>query len=40
MSWEVEVTDEFANWFATSADADQDAVDFTIDLLIVRDKKD
>ena len=40
MSWDVEVTDEFANWFATCADADQDAVDFAVDLLIVRDKKD
>ena len=39
MFWDVEVTDEFANWFATSADADQGAVDFTVDLLIAQGPK-
>lgn len=34
MSWEVEVTDEFAVWFGALSDAAQSAVDFGVDLLI------
>lgn len=34
MSWDVEHTDEFGNWFVALSDADQDAIDFTVDLLI------
>jgi len=33
VSWEVEYTDEFGVWFAGLVDADQDAIDFTVDLL-------
>lgn len=31
--WDVEHTDEFAGWFADLSDGDQDAIDFTVDLL-------
>ena len=33
MSWEVENTNEFGSWFVTLGEADQDAIDFTVDLL-------
>lgn len=33
MSWEVENTDEFGSWFVTLGEADQDAIDFTVELL-------
>ena len=33
MSWEVEYTDEFSGWFVDLSEADQDAIDFTVDLL-------
>jgi hypothetical protein len=36
MTWEVENTDEFASWFVTLSEMDQDAIDFTVDLLIAR----
>lgn len=36
MSWEVENTDEFGNWFVELGEADQDAIDFTVDLLIAQ----
>ena len=34
MSWDVENTDEFGAWFVDLSEADQDAIDFTVDLLI------
>jgi hypothetical protein len=34
MSWDVENTDEFASWFVDLNETDQDAIDFTVDLLI------
>jgi hypothetical protein len=34
MSWDVEITDEFGSLFADLSEADQDAIDFTVDLLI------
>lgn len=34
MAWDVEHTDEFAVWFTALADVDQDAIDFSVDLLI------
>lgn len=36
MSWDVEHTDEFEGWFVELAEADQDAIDFTVDLLIAQ----
>jgi hypothetical protein len=36
MSWDVEITDEFVRWFADLIEPDQDAIDFTVDLLIVQ----
>ncbi len=36
MTWEVEATDEFADWFVDLDEPDQDAVDFTVDLLIAQ----
>ncbi len=34
MTWDVEHTDEFADWFVTLAEVEQDSIDFTVDLLI------
>ena len=34
MSWDVEITDEFGEWFGRISDADQDAIDFTVDMLM------
>ncbi len=34
MTWDVEHTDEFAAGFISLAESDQDAIDFTVDLLI------
>jgi hypothetical protein len=34
MSWDVEATDEFGTWFGGLSEVDQDAIDFTVDLLI------
>ena len=39
MSWEVENTDEFGEWFGDLPPADQDAIDFTVDLLIAQGSK-
>ena len=36
MTWDVEVTDEFGIWFAGLGDTDQDAIDFTVDLLMAQ----
>jgi hypothetical protein len=36
MSWDVENTDEFGSWFVDLSEADQDAIDFTVDLLIAQ----
>jgi hypothetical protein len=36
MSWDVENTDEFGDWFVDLSEADQDAIDFTVDLLIAQ----
>lgn len=36
MSWDVEHTDEFGEWFVELSEADQDAIDFTADLLIAQ----
>ncbi len=36
MNWEVETTDEFVSWFGGLRRPDQDAIDFTVDLLIVQ----
>lgn len=36
MSWDVENTDEFGGWFVDLSEADQDAIDFTVDLLIAQ----
>jgi len=36
VSWEVENTDEFAGWFVNLTEADQDAIDFAVDLLIAQ----
>lgn len=33
MTWDVENTDEFGSWFVHLSEADQDAIDFTVDLL-------
>jgi hypothetical protein len=34
VSWEIEFTDEFGDWFKELTEDDQDAIDFTVDLLI------
>ena len=34
MAWEVENTDEFAEWFDALAEIDQDSIDYSVDLLI------
>ena len=34
MAWDVEHTDEFAGWFVTLEEVDQDSIDFSVDLLI------
>lgn len=34
MVWDVEHTDEFGQWFTSLGEADQDSIDFTVDLLI------
>jgi hypothetical protein len=39
MSWDVENTDEFGEWFGDLSRADQDAIDFTVDLLIAQGPK-
>lgn len=39
MSWDVENTDEFGVWFVDLIEADQDAIDFTADLLIEQGPK-
>lgn len=39
MSWDVENTDEFGEWFGDLARGDQDAIDFTVDLLIAQGPK-
>lgn len=31
--WEIEVTDQFAEWFAALSPGDQDAIDFSVGLL-------
>lgn len=36
MGWDVENTDEFASWFASLSEADQDAIRFTVELLMVQ----
>jgi len=36
MSWDVENTDEFGDWFLDLSETDQDAIDFTVDLLIAQ----
>jgi len=36
MSWDVENTDEFGSWFVDLSETDQDAIDFTVDLLITQ----
>lgn len=36
MSWDVENTDEFGGWFVDLSETDQDAIDFTVDLLMVQ----
>ncbi|MBC7669498.1 MAG: type II toxin-antitoxin system RelE/ParE family toxin [Gemmatimonadaceae bacterium] len=36
MSWDVENTDEFGSWFVDLSETDQDAIDFTVDLLIAQ----
>lgn len=36
MSWEVENTDEFGSWFVALNEADQDAIRFTVNLLIAQ----
>ena len=39
MSWDVENTDEFGTWFVDLSEGDQDAIDFTVDLLIEQGPK-
>jgi hypothetical protein len=34
MPWEVEVTNEFAEWFESLGENDMDSIDFSVDLLI------
>ena len=36
MDWDVENTDEFVDWFVGLSRADQDSIDFTVDLLIAQ----
>ena len=36
MAWDVEHTDEFAEWFVALGEVDQDSIDFTVDLLIAQ----
>lgn len=36
MSWDVESTDEFGSWFVDLSETDQDAIDFTVDLLLAQ----
>lgn len=36
VSWDVEHTDEFEDWFVDLPEADQDAIDFTVDLLMAQ----
>ena len=36
VNWEVEYTDEFGGWFVTLSESDQDAIDFTVDLLMAQ----
>jgi hypothetical protein len=36
VSWDVENTDEFGSWFVDLSETDQDAIDFTVDLLIAQ----
>ena len=36
MNWDVEHTDEFGDWFVDLPEADQDAIDFTVDLLMAQ----
>lgn len=39
MTWDVEHTDEFANWFVALGEVDQDSIDFTVDLLMAEGPK-
>ena len=39
MVWDVEHSDEFAVWFMSLGEADQDSIDFTVDLLIEQGPK-
>lgn len=36
MAWDVEVTDEFTDWFRALVGGDQDSIDFAVDLLIAQ----
>lgn len=36
VSWDVENTDEFGSWFAGLGEADQDAIRFTVELLMAQ----
>lgn len=36
MNWDVEVTDEFKSWFVDLSEADQDAIRFTVNLLMAQ----
>ncbi len=36
MSWEVENTDEFGRWFVDLTEPDQDAIRFTVELLMAK----
>jgi len=36
MSWDVENTDEFGSWFVDLSDTDQDAIRFTVSLLMTQ----
>ncbi|HKT15704.1 MAG TPA: type II toxin-antitoxin system RelE/ParE family toxin [Allosphingosinicella sp.] len=36
VSWDVEHTNEFGDWFVELSEADQDAIDFTVDLLMAQ----
>jgi hypothetical protein len=36
VNWDVENTDEFGIWFVDLSETDQDAIDFTVDLLIAQ----
>ena len=36
VNWDVEHTDEFEDWFVDLPEADQDAIDFTVDLLMAQ----